>query len=89
MATKGNMNSELRIRFTGRVDAKKKDIFMAITHIPANVDLSDAVMFFFPDEDEETGKFGGDLVIRRYEPGVGRGPRQDDEPPVIEEEDQS
>jgi len=51
-------NDELRIRFMGKKDCHGKDYYVARTHIPVHVDLSDVALLFFPDEDED-GHFGG------------------------------
>lgn len=56
-------NEEVRIRLQGRLDRTKKEFYLAFTTIPALVDLSNACVLFFPDEESDT-KFGGDLVIR-------------------------
>ena len=57
------VNNEIRIRFVGKKDCNDKDYYVARTRIPATVNLADTALLFFPDEDEE-GKFGGDLVIK-------------------------
>jgi len=58
-------NDEIRIRMNGKKDSKNNDYYLAITDMPMLVDLNNAVIVLFPDEGED-GKFGGDLVIRRY-----------------------
>jgi hypothetical protein len=55
-------NNEIRVRFVGKSDKDGKDYYFARCSTPANVDLSNAVLFFFPDEGDE--EFGGDLVIK-------------------------
>ena len=74
---KMNQNSELRIRFTGKVDARGKKIYAGYTSIPAHVDIQDTCMFFFPDEGTD-GRFGGDLVIRLKDRDASKS-REDDE----------
>jgi len=61
--THPQQNNEIRVRFGGKKDVKKKDYYVAHVHIPASINLSDLVMLFFPDEDEN-GVFGGDLVLK-------------------------
>lgn len=61
-------NTELRLKFAGRLDKDKKEFFVTVSRLPAHVDLSNALLLFFPFEDEEKGKFGGELVIRTYTP---------------------
>jgi hypothetical protein len=60
-----NPNNEIRIRFVGKVDKDGNDYYFAGCTIPANVDLSNAVLFFFPDKGD--GCSGGDLVVKRRE----------------------
>lgn len=57
----------LRIRMTGRQDKNEDDYYFTTTNVPVAVDLSNAVIHFYPDEGEN-GEFGGELVIRHYDP---------------------
>lgn len=58
-------NNEIRIRFAGRTDKKEADFYVAHTRIPMLVDLNDASLLFFPDENDRG--FGGDLIIRQQD----------------------
>lgn len=56
---------EIRIRMQGKKDANKNDYYVAVTDLPVMIDLSNTVFVLFPDE-EDGGRFGGDLVVRKY-----------------------
>ncbi len=56
---------EIRIRMQGKKDANKNDYYVAVTDLPVSIDLSNTVFVLFPDE-EDGGRFGGDLVVRKY-----------------------
>lgn len=57
----------LRMRMIGKVDRNKDDYYYTTTSVPALIDLSNAVIHFYPDQ-EDDGSFGGELVIRHYDP---------------------
>jgi len=59
------LNDEIRIRMNGKKDTNQHDYYVAVTDIPVSIDLSNTVLVLFPDEGDD-GKFGGDLVIRKY-----------------------
>jgi hypothetical protein len=58
----------LRIRFVGRQDRNGDDYYFTTTAVPALIDLSNSVLHFYPDEEENGKDFGGELVVRPYEP---------------------
>lgn len=64
-------NDELRLRLSGRKDVNNDDYYYALPDLPVLVDLQDVVFMVFPDE-EDDGRFGADLVIRRREVKDGR-----------------
>jgi len=59
-------NDEIRIRMNGKKDQNGNDYYLAVTQLPSSVDLSHTIFVLFPDEQDD-GKFGADLVIRRYQ----------------------
>jgi len=77
----GKKNSEIRIHLVGKQDRKDNDYYYSVTELPAMVDLSRAVIFFFPGPEEPDGSFSGDLVIRKYKP---EGNRQEQDPEASE-----
>lgn len=58
-------NDEIRIRMQGKKDQNRNDYYVAVTDMPSMISLDGTVFVLFPDESED-GKFGGDLVIRKY-----------------------
>jgi len=60
------MMKELDIELEGRIDKKGSEYFVAVTRIPVNVNLAEAVFLIFPWE--EGDKFGAKLKIKKYEP---------------------
>jgi hypothetical protein len=56
---------EIRIRMQGKKDTNQNDYYVAVTDLPISIDLSNTVFVLFPDEEDE-GRFGGDLVVRKY-----------------------
>jgi len=60
----------IRIRMVGKQDINNQDYYFTTTHVPASLDLSKAVIHFYPDEEEDGSGFGGELVIRHYDPKV-------------------
>lgn len=58
-------NYELRIHMIGRQDRNGDDFYLATPTIPVLVDLSKALLLFFPAGEEEEGdRFSGELVIK-------------------------
>lgn len=57
-----------RIRMVGKQDINQEDYYFTTTHVPCFVDLNRAVIHFYPDEEEDGSGFGGELVIRHYDP---------------------
>ncbi len=58
-------NHELRIHMIGRQDRNEEDYYLATPTVPCLVDLSKALLLFFPGEEEEEGnRFSGELVIK-------------------------
>lgn len=57
----------LKIRLIEKKDRNGDDYYFTTTHVPCSIDLSNAVIHFYPDEESED-KFGGEMVIRHYDP---------------------
>lgn len=60
----------LRLRMIGKQDVNKEDYYFTTTHVPAFIDLNRAVIHFYPDEEGDGSSFGGELVIRHYDPRI-------------------
>lgn len=58
----------IKIRMIGKQDINGEDYYFTTTHVPALIDLSKTVIHFYPDEEEDGTGFGGELVIRHYDP---------------------
>jgi len=52
----------------GKQDVNKDDYYFTTTHVPALIDLNRAVIHFYPDEEANGPGFGGELVVRHYDP---------------------
>lgn len=76
---------EIRIRMQGKKDTNQNDYYVAVTNLPISIDLSNTVFVLFPDEEDE-GRFGGDLVVRKYR---GEQPSRSKRHPVKRERTQS
>lgn len=69
---KARTNHELRIILHGRKDRHGEDYYLATPSIPCTIDLSRAVLLFFPAEEPNDGPptegrgdhFSGELVIK-------------------------
>ena len=74
---------KVKVSLIGREDAKGDEYYFTTTRAPVLVDLSQSVVHVFPWEEE--GKFGADLVIRKYDPEhrshSSSDDDQDDSPP--------
>jgi len=71
MTDKARTNHELRITLHGRKDRHNEDYYLATPSIPCTVDLSRAVLLFFPAEEpdgppteDRRDHFSGELVIK-------------------------
>jgi hypothetical protein len=49
----------------GKQDRNGDDYYFTTTNVPSLIDLSNSVIHFYPDEDDNG--FGGELVIRHYD----------------------
>lgn len=58
---------KLVIRLVGRKDRQGRDYYFTTTRVPVSLNLEDAVLHFFPDENPaDPSEFGGNLVLRPY-----------------------
>jgi hypothetical protein len=71
MTDRARTNHELRITLHGRKDRHNEDYYLATPSIPCTVDLSRAVLLFFPAEEQDEldgtsirDHFSGELVIK-------------------------
>lgn len=84
-----NTMRQFEIELEGRIDKGGKDYYVAVTKIPVNVDLSDAVILIFPWEGEGEDKaFGAKLMIKKFQPRKQRSNGHHRQEPEIESEEE-
>lgn len=76
-----NPLDRLTIRMKGMLDKNDDEYYFSTCKLPVSIDLSKAVIHFFPDHSDDDNDFGGDLVIRLYE-GKSSPPVRQLSPPV-------
>lgn len=58
---------KLRIRLVRKVDANNREYFYTTCNVPITIDLSKTVLHVYPGQDEESGAFYAELVVRHYD----------------------
>jgi hypothetical protein len=64
--------NQFEIEMEGRKDKNGDDYYVAVTKIPVQLDLSNAVVLIFPWEKEDQ-TFGARMLIKKFQPRQGRG----------------